>query len=252
MRDHRQLSAFLNGFAPRSALLCSVEGDPPGDGGGAPPNAPPPAPAPQAPPTFTAEQEAVIRAREEAARNAGAAATRRAHEQRQAKPGGEPAPSNPPAPISTEGLSEPARERMFGRALGRFDLDDRAVTVVERDYARDKPADPVAWLNERADAFQWRRLGESPTPPHNAPPSPAALAAPAPADPAKPAPSGAPSAPSKVIRIDSGQLIDVSSLTGDEITQLGTAGIREHLEKVIAAGQARDGRPALPQVLRKK
>ena len=59
MNDFKHLSRFLHGFVPGSALLCSVEGDPPGDGGGAPPNAPPPADAPPDPPTFTAEQEAM-------------------------------------------------------------------------------------------------------------------------------------------------------------------------------------------------
>jgi hypothetical protein len=49
-------------------------------------------------PTFTAEQEAVIARREEAARNAGAAATRKAHKAHAQRTSGEPVPDGETAP----------------------------------------------------------------------------------------------------------------------------------------------------------
>ena len=53
-------------------------------------------------------------------------------------------------------------------------------------------------------------------------------------------------------QLDSGALIDVSKLSPAELDQLGPQGTRKHLERVIAAGQERDGRPPVPAVLRKK
>jgi hypothetical protein len=59
-------------------------------------------------------------------------------------------------------------------------------------------------------------------------------------------------APNRVGRIDSGQFIDVSTLTPEEVGKLGPHGVREQLERVVTAGQARDGRPFLPAVLREQ
>lgn len=54
---------------------------------------------------------------------------------------------------------------MFGRALGRYDLDDRALAVVESDFALAKPKDPLAWLAARGEAFGWKQLGAAPPTP---------------------------------------------------------------------------------------
>lgn len=169
MDEMKRLAAFLYGFAPQSALTCSIEGDPAPEGGTPPPSSPPPAPAtPASQPQFTPEQLAYLEAEKQRAHNAGAAAARRAEQGRQPKPGGEPPPAPTPAPTpNTEGLSDSARERMFGRALGKFDLNDKAIALVEREFANAKPSDPAAWLDERAEAYGWKRLGGQPTPAAN-------------------------------------------------------------------------------------
>jgi hypothetical protein len=163
MDEMQRLATFLYGFAPRSALLCSAEGDPPGDGGAPAQQQPPPATAqPANPPEFTPAQLAWIEAEKTRASNAAAANARRAEQARQ-KPGGEPPAAQPPAaPQAVDVSAEFARERAFGRALGRFDLNDKALTLTEREFATAKPADPVAWLEERADAYGWKRLGAPP------------------------------------------------------------------------------------------
>lgn len=77
---------------------------------------------------------------------------------------------------------------MFGRALGRYDLDDRALAVVESDYALAKPKDPIAWLAARGEAFGWKQFGAAPPTP--AAPVGGAPSVPAPVTPA--VPSGPP------------------------------------------------------------
>lgn len=142
---------------------------------------PAPTPEPAAPvanssPALTVE--AVQRMIEESARKAfasGAAAGRREAESRvkgaaPSQPAA-PQPSTPHAPPDYSAL------RTFDRALGKFDLSDDALAVVEEDFARANPPDPAAWVSSRANAYGWRPRGAQPTAPHQttttAPASPA-------------------------------------------------------------------------------
>jgi hypothetical protein len=125
------------------------------------------APAAQsAAPTITPEILAMIEAARVEGRNSGAAETRRAMEGKvraqapnatQAQPAA-PQPSAPPA-----SAVDHMALRAFDRSLGKFDLTDDAMAVVEEDFARANPPDPVAWVAARANAYGWRPRGAQAT-----------------------------------------------------------------------------------------
>jgi hypothetical protein len=133
-------------------------------------NQPPPdvtstttAPAAQsAAPAITPEIQAMIEAARVEGRNSGAAETRRALEGKIKGQGpnatqhqqSAPQPSAPPA-VAVDHMAL----RAFDRSLGKFDLTDDAMAVVEEDFARANPPDPVAWVTARASAYGWRPRG---------------------------------------------------------------------------------------------
>jgi hypothetical protein len=170
MDELQRLAAFLYGFAPRSALVCAIEGDPPGSGG-APPTAPPPAaPATQpttSAPTFT---QADIDAAKQQAYNAGAAEVRRALEGKQKQPAAQqpPKPEANTAAPSVDVRTEITRIRSFERAAGAFGLSAEALEILETDFHTANPPDPAAWVQTRAKAFGWKAPGQPSTPPATA------------------------------------------------------------------------------------
>lgn len=164
MKTRHNLSAFLFGYAPSSSLLCSIEGGESGDGGAPPSHAPPAAPAPQpSATTITPDIQALLETAKQQAYNAGAADVRRAFEAKGKPNGGNTPPAATPAPASqhVDVSSEIARHRAFDRAVGKFDLSDKALGIIEAEFASSKPPDPTAWLSERADAFGWKRHGQT-------------------------------------------------------------------------------------------
>jgi hypothetical protein len=148
------------------------------------------------------------------------------------------------------------QDNAFYRGLARTGakLDEGVETDLLDLFRVHKPERPGEWITERVSRFGLDRAATQAATTTTNTTSAATTAATAQATDATKTASTAASttAPSKVGRIDSGQLIDVSTLTGDELVQLGTQGVREHLERVINAGQARDGRPPVPAVLRPK
>lgn len=169
MDPMKRLSAFLYGPTPTSALVCSADGDPAGEGGGQAPQQPPPAPAqPASPPQFTPDQLAWIEAEKTRASNAAAAAARKAEQARLGRRGGEqdaqpPAPSNPQQPSGA--ASDPAqvymRLRTFDRAVDKYDLPSSARDIIEADFNKASPQDPAEWVQQRAEAFGWKTRGSS-------------------------------------------------------------------------------------------
>lgn len=166
MDPMKRLSAFLHGFAPTSALVCSIDGDPPGEGGGQAPQQPPPAPAtPAGPPQFTPEQQAWIQQETDRKANAAAAAARRAEQERQGRRGEQPPPANrteqptPPAPQAVDVRTEINRIRSFERAAGGYGLTPAALEILESDFQTANPPDPAAWVKQRAEAFGWKAGG---------------------------------------------------------------------------------------------
>lgn len=145
---------------------------------------PPAAPAPQPGATFTQSDldRAVAEASRKAHDAAWAEARRReaASRQRPAAPS-DPAPAQPAPQPATSIAPEYQAMRAFDRAMRRFDLSDDALAVIEEDFARANPSDPVAWVTSRASAYGWKQLGGTP------PPAAPAVGAP-PAPPAVPAP----------------------------------------------------------------
>lgn len=181
MDPMKHLSAFLYGLVPTSTLLCSADGDPPGEGGGQAPQQPPPAPAqPASPPQFTPDQMAWIEAEKTRASNAAAAAARKAEQARLGRRGGDeqpaqsPAPSNPPQPNGA--AQDPAqvymRLRTFDRAVDKYELPPSARDIIEADFNKASPQDPAEWVQQRAEAFGWKARGSNPATP--APETPAA------------------------------------------------------------------------------
>ena len=150
----------------------------------------PQAPATPAPPTVTMTMEEF-----EAKLNERAAQVRRA-EQAKVKP--QPEPSKPkkgddPQP---QGLSEAeltamlSRRSSFDRALGRANLEDEQVSILEALFNIEKPADPAEWVARKSKAF-----GKPATPTPAPAPTPQAkpdAPTPAPQQPAPqhPAPTG--------------------------------------------------------------
>lgn len=181
MDPMKRLSAFLYGFVPTSTMLCSVDGDPPVEGGGQAPQQPPPAPAqPPSPPQFTPEQMAWIEAEKTRASNAAAAAARKAEQARLGRRGGDeqpaqpPAPSNPPQPNGA--AQDPAqvymRLRTFDRAVDKYELPPSARDIIEADFNKASPQDPAEWVQQRAEAFGWKARGSNPATPAPETPAP--------------------------------------------------------------------------------
>lgn len=187
MDEMRRLSAFLFGFAPRSALVCSAEGDPPGDGG-APGQQQPPQPAPAAPASglaFTPEQLAYIETEKAKAANAAAAATRRAEEAKHARRGGEPAapptPSNsPPAPSQPTDTAALLQLRDdFDDAMAELTLEHGQKKFIRNLVMEKRPPDVAAFVK---DTVTMLGIGKpaSPAPAPAAPPASPPPAAPPP------------------------------------------------------------------------
>lgn len=198
MKTRHNLSAFLFGYAPSSSLLCSIEGGESGDGGAPPSHAPPAAPAPQPSATsITPDIQAMIDAAKQQAYNAGAAEVRRAFEAKGKPNGGNERPAATSAASPHVDVSqEIARHRAFDRAVGKYDLSDKALGIIEAEFAAAKPSDPTAWFSERAEAFSFKRHGQSAasvTPP----PATAPAAAPQPSGPPVTS-NGAPSSPTAI------------------------------------------------------
>lgn len=120
------------------------------------------APATQpAAPAITPEIQAMIDAARAEGRNSGAADARRAIEGKirgQAPQPAQPQPS-PPQATHPDAPSDYKLMRLFDRTISKFDLSDEALTVVEEDFARANPSDPVTWVTSRANAYGWRPRG---------------------------------------------------------------------------------------------
>lgn len=149
-------------------------------------------------------------------------------------------------------------ELAFHRAVTRagLQLSERQERVLLTQFHSDKPERPGEWLTEVAADFG---LGKGTSASSGS--SAASSTATTTTDEKKTgtgsgaagaAGSTSTAAGNRVNQLDSGALIDVSKLSPAELDQLGPQGTRKHLERVIAAGQERDGRPPVPAVLRKK
>lgn len=84
--------------------------------------------------------------------------------------------------------AEAAKIRATERALSAFDLTDAARSILEADLDAANPADPSAWIAQRAEAFGLPRRGSVPqkaatTATNNASPAPNAPPAPMPGSP---------------------------------------------------------------------
>lgn len=241
MDPMKRLSAFLYGFVPSSALVCSGEGDPPGDGGGQAPQQPPPAPAqPASPPQFTPDQLAWIEGEKTRASNAAAAAARRAEQSRhgnRGEPQQQPQPSNQ-AQQPQGNAADPAqvymRLRTFDRAADKYGLSDAARAILEGDFNTANPQDPVGWVTQRAEAFGWKAAGPA-TPATPAPETPAAKTAPQGAPVTS---SGAPANPTTVT--DDTPILRMTE--GDRIAlrrRIGDAAYVERMRKEFREGNVR-------------
>ncbi len=137
MDELHRLAAFLFGFAPRSALTCSIEGDPPG-GGGTPPATPPapPAPATPAAPVVTPEVQALINQAAQAAHNAAWKQARETFETKQGKPG---APQPPPKPTETNAPATPPDFVSLMKLRDDFDdaIGDLTLTGAQKKFLRE-------------------------------------------------------------------------------------------------------------------
>ena len=148
-------------------------------------------------PVFTqAQVDTMLAEARTQAHNAGAAATRRALEGRNGT--STPAQTTPAtqqpatAPIST------AIDRAYTRATAGYEFDDAALALLDEEFDRTRPPDPVEWVSKRATAFKVPKRGGTATTPTTSTPAtaqPASVVAPA----GPPVTgNGAPSSPTRV------------------------------------------------------
>lgn len=157
----------------------------------------PTAPATQSGTPAPSLTQADVDAAVKRATDAAWAEARRTFEGKQKPTGGQPPPTPPAAapPQAPDVSSEYARHRAFDRTIGKFELSEKAQELVEREFASSKTPDPIAWLNERAEAYGWKRLGATPAPaPAGQPatPPPAVLSGPPVTSRGTPPPAAAP------------------------------------------------------------
>lgn len=128
-----------------------------------PPPASPAAPAEQPAPTvqtFTADQ---VAEREQAAarkaHDAAMAEARRVFEGKQ-KPAStaQTTQAPPPAPTTATGST-----RAYERAIAAYDFPEEAMALLDEEFDRVKPADPRAFVEQRATAFRVPKRGATPT-----------------------------------------------------------------------------------------
>ncbi len=152
-------------------------------------------PAATAPASYT---EADLAAAVQRARDAAYADARRmyAGKLKESPRPAEPRNDQPTAPrqetdVAALVKAEAAKIRATERALSAFDLTDAARSILEADLDAANPADPSAWIAQRAEAFGLPRRGSAPqnavTVTNNTSPAPTAPPAPMPgAPPASP------------------------------------------------------------------
>lgn len=125
----------------------------------------PAAPAPQPASALTPEIQAMIEEARKQAFDSGAASVRRALEGKLRGQAPQPAPQPQAAPQASAPAAVPSVDyqalRSFDRAMRRFDLSDDALAVVEEDFAKANPSDPMAWVQSRASAYGWKQHGGS-------------------------------------------------------------------------------------------
>lgn len=237
---------------PSSSLVMSVEDELAAGGGGGTPAADtsPTAPAAPAPQPDASErrftqtdvdrivQERIARERDKGARQSSA-----------------PAAANGSGLTMAQRLDLLESENTFYRGVqgaGVTLTGEQSSDLLQLYRAQaQKPDDVAGWIARKAETFG---IGAKPqltaaTPAPTSTTTPAApAAAPAPQSPA-PAAAAAGATPNGTT-FAPGAIVDVSKLSSAERAQLGPAGIRAALEATIAAGQGRDGRPALPGALR--
>lgn len=169
------------------------------------------------------------------------------------------APAAPPAAVDIEAVIE--RRENFALELGRFDVPTAAIARARQAFKAENPTDIATWARSYASDMGWKERAASsaaagtsnpgtgsPQPPPSHPP---------PSSQQNPPPGGkpiaaSPTAPGTVDAIDSGEIIDVSKLTDEQILKLGPDGIRREVERAVDSGRARSGRPPIPAVLRQK
>lgn len=139
---------------------------------------PPAAPAqqPPAPRVYSEEEVNAIRQQE---RNAAAAAARREAEAR-LKPRVEaPKSEKTEAPTPTEQPvddydTRASRRSAFDRAIGRANLNEEQIELLEVAYRAERPTDPVEWVSRKSKAFGNPTPQPSPTATSATPPAPTA------------------------------------------------------------------------------
>ncbi len=148
-------------------------------------------------PTGPVYTQADIDAAAKRAHDAGAAEARRALQGKtpsKATPAESTAATPTPAPTTPTGTA-----RAYERAVAAYDFPDEAMALLDEEFDRVKPADPRAWVEQRATAFRVPKRGAAtPTPITQTPTTAATQTAPAVVAGAPITGNGAPAAPPTV------------------------------------------------------
>jgi hypothetical protein len=138
MKRFERLTTFMDGFTPRSALLCSAEGDPPGDGGApATPAAPVTPPANPGTPAITPEVQALIdQARADERTRTSNSVWKQAREKYE-KPSAGQQTSQPPKPEATASNGQDALAIIALRDAFDDAISDLTLTGAQKKFVRE-------------------------------------------------------------------------------------------------------------------
>jgi hypothetical protein len=170
-----------------------------------------------------------------------------------------PKPAEPEGPVTLKQLQSQIEEgnlrRSFDRLAIRAGLEDEAADDLFDLYRTQRPENLHEWFGKKVKAFGLKSGTPAEPETSTASGAPAAPGAnPKPEEkPATPkSPAAAPTAPNAVNPLLSGELVDVTKLTGAQLAELGPVKVRELFDKQRGEAAAAAGNPLLPKALRGK
>ena len=180
MKRLEQLTTFLYGFTPRSALTCSIEGDPPGDGGApATPAAPVTPPVNPGTPAITPEVQALIDAARADERTKTSNSVWKQAREKYEKPNAGQQPTTPPKqdpPSSSSGQDATVLIKLrddFDDAISDLSLSGAQRKFVRELVMKERPSDVADYVSNFVTLSGWNAKQPIPAGSGGAPSAPA-------------------------------------------------------------------------------
>ena len=146
----------------------------------------------------------------------------------------EPAKAEKPAAESDvrAELEEMKLRNTFDRRVAKLDLKPEAEEDLFTLYKVQRPQDPDGWVKSKLESLGLKAATVTTPINGTAPTAP---------------PAASTTQPAKVDPITSAGVPDIWNYTHEQIEALGPSGLREHFEKILAAGHSRSGAPPMPR-----